>query len=98
MWNEQDVALLLHSYYILWLVGMMEPELTAELDAMTPPGAENWRQVMHRKFRVDPRRIRARFLSLCDTMSDDEAVEAILLEFASGDQVSSRRGGSSQRG
>ena len=76
-----DAAQFFQSYYILWLVGMLDPDMTAELDELSPPGVENWRQVMHRECQIDERKLQARFLCLCESMSDDDAVETILLEF-----------------
>lgn len=80
-WNdetERDAARFFESSYVLWAVGMLDPELTAELDALTPPGWEPWRQTLERECPLNRQDLQSLFLKLCDSMSDEEAVELLL--------------------
>lgn len=72
-----DAARFFESYYLMWAVGMVDPEMVEELDSLSPPGVENWRQLMQRRCRYSRRELQARFRRLCETMSDEEALEVM---------------------
>jgi len=79
---EHEAAQFIQVHYVMWVVGMMEPDLAAEMNELTPPGRENWIQVMDRECSWTRQDLQARFTSLCETMSDEEALDAILQEAA----------------
>ena len=80
--NDQDASLFFQTHYVLWTLGWIDPDLVAELDGLSPPGHENWRQVMQRECPWSRVEIRDRFTRLCEEMSDDEALETILHDLA----------------
>jgi hypothetical protein len=78
MGNDQDAAVFFQAHYVTWAVGMMDPGFAEELDALSAPGQENWRQIMQRECRWSKAEIQAIFTRLCEEMSDEEALESIL--------------------
>lgn len=74
---EHDVALYFEAHYVLWAVGKLEPEVADELDALNP-GGENWKLVMERECPWTRESLQKRFRSLCETMSDEEALDNLL--------------------
>lgn len=76
--GDHDAALFFQTHYVLWTVGMLDPDFVAELDSLSPPNHENWRQVMRRQCGWSRTEIQQQFVRLCEEMSDDDAVETIL--------------------
>ena len=76
--NDQDAALFFRTHYVMWTVGLLDPDFVAELDALSPPNQENWRQVMQRECRWSRAELQRLFTRLCEEMSDEEALDAIL--------------------
>jgi hypothetical protein len=82
-WNEsaeQDAATFFRAHYVLWAVGQLEPEVEAELDALSENECENWKQIMHRECSWTPQELRFRFGLLSRQMSAEEALEQLLSE------------------
>ncbi len=75
-----DAALYFQAHYILWVVGRLEDEICDELDSMTAPGEENWKQVMRRICPWSSPYLQHRFRNLCKTMSEEEALDELLQE------------------
>jgi hypothetical protein len=80
--DDQDAALFFQTHFVMWAVGLIEPDFVAELDALTPPTQENWRQIMERQCPWTRAEIQAAFTKLCVEMTDDEALDVIMRELS----------------
>lgn len=77
--TEADAALYFQAHYILWVVGELEPEVEEELDALNPAGVD-WKEVMERDCPWSRADLQTRYSRLCETLSDEEALDAFLQE------------------
>ena len=81
-WNEHDAALFFQTHYIMWVVGLARSHDGRRIGWNDSAcGGENWRQIMKRECGFDEREVRALFLHLCQTRSDEAALESILRRF-----------------
>jgi hypothetical protein len=82
IWRDQDAAMFFQTHYVMWTVGMIDPDFVADLDALSPPTHENWRHVMQRECPWSRAEIQNIFARLCVEMTDEEALETILRDLS----------------
>lgn len=85
-WNdatENEAARVLQTSYILWAVGLLDPEVVEDLESLTPPGQESWREIMDRQCPWSRQELQRQFVTLCETLSDDDALDVLLTHLES---------------
>lgn len=76
---EHDAALYFQAHYVLWALGKLELEMEEHLDSLNE-GGENWKQIMERECPWPRHDLQRRYASLCESLSDEEALDALLHE------------------
>ena len=79
--SDDAVRTFFRAHYVLWLIGELEPEVEQELDALSDPNCENWKQVLRRELACSPDDLRQQFHVLCETHSIEEAIARLLDKF-----------------
>ncbi len=78
--TDREVSQFFRECYIRWAAGQLDPQDDDELNQLTPPGWENWKQVVERMNGYEAHQFRRLYTLLCETagLSTEEALAVML--------------------
>lgn len=78
--SDRAIAEFFRENYIRWAVGQLDPRVEQELDELSPPGWENWKNVMERENGFVSAHFQHLQTLLCESteLSGEEALAVLL--------------------